>query len=199
MKPEAIEAAAAALARAQKATQIILSHGREPLPHNMVRVLEAWSDVLTYGNRVFGKPEQGAKWGPGDSWFKAVKADRSADPLLHYLHEARNAEDHGIKATSAADQYDLFVELKPGVPVTMYSHDGLANSLRVDSGPNVRKEIGLLAVKWREGLISVPHEHKGQPILDSSPYNFAVLFIARLEEIIEEARTYLPASARSLS
>ena len=60
-------------------------------------VMEAWGDFLIAAGAVYSKLEQGAKGHPAsEPWFGAKKAQRKADPLLAYLHQARNVEEHGI-------------------------------------------------------------------------------------------------------
>jgi hypothetical protein len=66
----------------------------------------AWSDFLLAAGRIFSKLEQGAKIsGKSKAWFGPQKHQRQTDPLLAYIHHARNADEHGI---------GRITEVKPG-------------------------------------------------------------------------------------
>jgi hypothetical protein len=57
----------------------------------------AWTDYLVAHNSVFTILEQGAKVSPQSrQWFGGEKVVRKKDPLLNYLHQARNADEHDI-------------------------------------------------------------------------------------------------------
>ena len=58
----------------------------------------AWSDFLLATSTIFSKLEQGAKGqGKSTAWFGRQKRRRKIDPVLQYLHFARNSDEHGIK------------------------------------------------------------------------------------------------------
>lgn len=57
----------------------------------------AWTDYLVSHNSIFTILEQGAKVSPRSrQWFGGKKEIRRKDPLLNYLHQARNADEHDI-------------------------------------------------------------------------------------------------------
>jgi hypothetical protein len=59
---------------------------------------------------IYSKLEQGAKGcGPSDAWFGRKKYDRKTDPLLRYIHHARNADEHGLEAVTSHDPASLSV------------------------------------------------------------------------------------------
>jgi hypothetical protein len=68
----------------------------------------SWSDLLLAGNAIFSKLEQGSKvTGTAVGWFGRVKKTRKDDPLLSYMHHARNAEEHGIEDVTKRCQYEV--------------------------------------------------------------------------------------------
>lgn len=59
---------------------------------------EAWTDFLIAVSTIYAKLEQGAKGHPrSEGWFGRKKRERKDDPLLRYLHYARNSNEHGIE------------------------------------------------------------------------------------------------------
>ena len=57
----------------------------------------AWSELLVQANRVFLKLKEGAKGnGRAEAWFGRVVNHRKNDPLLQYLHHARNSDEHSL-------------------------------------------------------------------------------------------------------
>jgi hypothetical protein len=59
---------------------------------------EAWTDFLLAASAVYSKLEQGSKAnGKSAGWYGRKKKERRDDPLLRYLHHARNSDEHGIE------------------------------------------------------------------------------------------------------
>lgn len=59
---------------------------------------DAWTDFLLACSAIYSKLEQGAKVrGKSSGWFGQKKKERKDDPLLRYLHFARNSDEHGIE------------------------------------------------------------------------------------------------------
>lgn len=64
----------------------------------------AWSAFLTASSTIYSKLEQGAKKsGKSLGWFGRKKKERKDDPLLRYLHFARNSDEHGIEHITHRD------------------------------------------------------------------------------------------------
>jgi hypothetical protein len=60
-------------------------------------VRDNWTGFLIASNRVFTLLEQGSKSSPESvRWFAKHRELRKSDPLLSYLHQARNADEHGL-------------------------------------------------------------------------------------------------------
>jgi hypothetical protein len=159
-----------------------------------------WSELLTAGNGVHLALEKGAKDSPQSrQWFGAKKRERRLDPLLNYMLQARNAEEHGIH------------------PVAVRGHGGEPTGLEAFKrgfavGPNFRTREGVFgyfstpekaAVLWRvtppdAELIPVhndvfgqtfdpPTEHLGRPLKSRSPLSVGRLWLIYLRRLIREA------------
>lgn len=92
MNPAAIEQAKTRLQKAEKALADL----------NAAEYFDdaesAWSDFLLAASGIYSKLEQGAKgYAKSEPWFGAEKSLRKKDPLLRYIHFARNSDEHGIE------------------------------------------------------------------------------------------------------
>lgn len=78
----------------------------------------AWWQFLMAAGGIYSKLEQGAKVNAKSlGWFGRHKNLRKTDPLLQYIHQARNTEEHGLEGSSS------FVGMratKPGPGVSIY-------------------------------------------------------------------------------
>lgn len=104
MNPDAIEQAKARLQKAERALAELKA------AEYFDDAESAWSDFLLAVSGVYSKLEQGAKGHPKSGpWFGAEKNLRKTDPLLRYLHFARNADEHGIERVTdrSLDNLDL--------------------------------------------------------------------------------------------
>jgi hypothetical protein len=61
----------------------------------------AWSEFLNAAGTFFSKLEQGSKGnGASESWYGSKKPQRKEDEILVYVHQARNADEHGLSRVS---------------------------------------------------------------------------------------------------
>lgn len=178
---------------------------------------DSWYVVLTSSKNVYTVLEQGAKSSPQSmQWFGDKKRVRRSDPLLQYMFEARNDDEHGLGSA---------VRLKLELHEIGVAGDGYSNSVRLDGGPfsNVvvhgcgtavafegsppppdlkvtpldGKPIRVRRTPANTVLIDVlargdrtyapPTHHLGQPLQDGSPIAVAALNIAYLERLLGEA------------
>jgi hypothetical protein len=77
----------------------------------------SWYDFLFASNAVFAILEQGAKGSnQSENWFGRRKRQRKDDPLLCYLHHARNADEHKTESVTELDRPKI-VMVADGKPV----------------------------------------------------------------------------------
>ena len=91
-----------------------------------------WSRFLVRANRVFTKLERGAQEGSCKGWFDRVKHCRRTDPLLKYIHQARDADEHGIERITK----QTLAMLKAAVP-------GETVRVRLTPNPDGSQNLGM--------------------------------------------------------
>jgi len=162
---------------------------------------DLWYSFLAPAKNVYTTLEQGAKASAQSrQWFGVKKSERKNDPLLQYLFQARNQDEHGLAAISehTGDSTAIGVS-KPGYSnairldgvigkggtLNVQSLDGLP--VKIEKRPNVR----LIPVTGLGGVVYLPPAtHKGQAVSDPSPTRLAALAIAYLSELVEEAKQF---------
>lgn len=166
----------------------------------------AWSDLLLAGNAVYSKLEQGSKVsGKAAAWFGRAERVRKLDPLLAYMHHARNSEEHGIEdITSRVKAGDAsFTFREPFDPAKL---EGLQLRIDTDAMGRVRvssSDEDVITTKEysKPSLVLVrvtdprfndyfdpPYTHLGSALLDQSPEAVGRLFVEHLNKLIEEAQ-----------
>lgn len=163
---------------------------------------DSWYLFLVAAKNVYTTLEQGAKTTPQSrQWFGAKKHDRKTDPLLQYLFQARDDDEHGLADVTKLDPGGVSTgKLAPGFSNDMAisastdaegnltirhlaSHDGLPILIE-----NIRWNAVLLSVTGRGGIsYNVPDSHLGQPIEDQSPANVGRLGTDYLGKLLSEA------------
>jgi hypothetical protein len=183
--------------------------GRIERSKTLDEVASAWSDLLINGNAIYSKLEQGSKAASGraSGWFGRAKKVRKDDPLLSYVHHARNSEEHGIE--------DVTTRMKAGQATLTFREpfdpkklDGL--ELRIDTderghvlvsssdeevvSSQMYDKPSLVLVRVKDDRYSdyfdPPFEHLGKALPDQSPSTVGRLFIAHLTGLIEEAKIF---------
>lgn len=178
--------------------------------------LRAWIDFLTAANTVYSKLEQGAKGcGKSEAWYGRKKHERKKDPLLAYIHQARNADEHGVSpissvhpggavirgegaykidggvVTSTTNFNVVFEQDGPRLEVTGNTDFGL--SLVHESGPPPEVEIlrpQVLLIPIRDERFNTvffpPSSHLGKPV-EPLARIVASLGLTYLEGLLKEA------------
>lgn len=157
-----------------------------------------WTVFLWSTSRIYTKLEQGAK---SDSksvaWFRRKKRERKTDPLLCYLHHARNADEHGIERVT--ETHEGSFSIGGG---GHYRFDGVISpedtNLKVThlSGEPpifsfIAPHLRLISVTDRGCRYDPPKSHLGKNIEDQSPIGAGKLAILFFETIIADARKLL--------
>ncbi|HKR24224.1 MAG TPA: hypothetical protein VJS15_03115 [Allosphingosinicella sp.] len=196
MKREAIEKARVRLGRAREAAKLL------ERPDGHIDFETAWTDFLLAANGVYTCLEQGAKATPQSrQWFGGKKQERRKDSLLQYLHQARNADEHGLDRTTP--------ELEAEDTVTIPHGGNIAGiRLTLPDGRVVLQPLPPEAAQVRLKLWSVtltdavdsrykttyppPREHLGKPIPENTPDTVAKLALDYLTALIDEAERRVP-------
>ncbi len=171
MDPEAVTQAFRKYQRAEVALEEMKA-ATEPSSLEM-----SWIDFLMASSAVYTKLEQGAKVGGSKSlsWFAARKGIRKTDPLLKYLHQARNAEEHGIRRITG--RASSKITIAPGVLVKVES-----------DGENWIIKSGLEGVTIADNVVTLipvydgrsrswyhpPSSHLGDSLPDKLPLTVAL-------------------------
>ena len=194
-----LEAVAKAKVRFQKATKA-LEAIRDSEKFSELEF--AWTDYLHAHNSIFTILEQGAKNNPQSrQWFGAKKKFRKADSLLNYLHQARNADEHGISSVierrlsggitfgeqpAGAGRKITKVTFKPagGKEVVLEQDDGGISSVTV-----LRPVFLLLKVRNTRfgGEWEPPSAHLGEPLRSPRPIQVAEIGLQYVANLISEA------------
>jgi hypothetical protein len=163
----------------------------------------AWSDFLMAAGRVYSKLEQGSKTKQGSktngrstAWFGRQKHTRKTDPLLSYLHHARNIDEHGLEPVTKLQPggigigtigqthvHHLSIQSDQTGRVTIQGQTS-GDPLVITATPNSPR---LVTVIDSGDKYEPPTEHMGAPIKDQSPVTVADLGLAFLRSMTEEA------------
>lgn len=153
---------------------------------------DAWSDFLIAANGVYSKLKAGAKGhGRSEPWFGRHQRLQTKDPLLRYVHQARNADEHGLKFGTAMEATYTFHG--SGEPKALFSPDGklLGLNIRIQAAKMSLKSQRPVLVQITNSMhgdtFDPPDSHLGEPIDDPYPVYVAGLTILYLQKMIEEA------------
>lgn len=166
---------------------------------------DTWYKFLTSAKNIYTVLEQGAKTSPQSrQWFGAKATFRRNDPLLQYLYEARNADEHGLEPISEVRGGDLRFSFPEGdfsgaVHVRRISESLSEQNFKIiDVDCSDGKTIDTFQSIPKARLIEVdargnrkiqpPINHKGKNIDDRSPEAVASLALVYLDSLISEAR-----------
>ncbi len=164
---------------------------------------QRWVEFLAQASRFYSKLEQGVKGCPkSEPWFGRRKHERRKDPLLCYIHHARNSEEHTIEHTTsmAADALtgkapDGDFEISFDFMVDKNGRQHFRNIRYKDAtGADlpftlVNAELVLLTAYDRQhgDKFDPPKMHRARPIVDTTPRGVAMLALAYLREMLDEA------------
>lgn len=169
----------------------------------------SWSDFLLHTGGVLNQLESGAKThARARQWYGVrAKAGRN-DPLVSYLHQARNIEEHDFSPVTKFEDGHISIG-GGGEPMYISSLDTHDPAFRRDPtgylrtraiNPVTKKPTSVVHSMGGPKLIAVedkrhstrfepPEYHNGKPIADRTPLGIADLYIKYLQAGIEEAAT----------
>jgi hypothetical protein len=68
-----------------------------------------WIEFIHNAQRMINKLGAGSKgFSPSENWFRELLKQREQDPLLNYIFQARNADEHGIQEAAAHAPAETF-------------------------------------------------------------------------------------------
>ena len=156
---------------------------------------DIWYVFLVSAKNIYTVLKQGAKITPQcRQWFGARNQERLSDPLLRYITEARNDDEHGLEPM--VDQYgNTYIGNGTAVKI-IGTNNAFAPKLRaLDKKPiaieEVAAHIKLIPVRDRsKSTFDPPSSHLGQPVVDQSPLNVARLMLAYLIGLVKGAEGF---------
>lgn len=193
MNPEALERARDRLLRAERA----LNELRAATCFREAE--EAWVDFLLAANAVFSKLERGAlSSGKSKAWFGRVKNQRKTDPLLRYLHFARNSEEHGIeRVTQRAGNATGFgnerLRFGERVAINVFEVDPVTHEQTGEAVPGFLPGPHVALVRASDSryqdYCDPPQSHLGTQIIGQFPDIAAELAVTFLKNLLADAAT----------
>lgn len=187
MKEEAVRQAEDRLARAEEGL------ARLKAAESAKEMEQGWHTLIGAAGTVYSKLEQGAKGsGKSEPWFGRRKKERNDDPLLRYVHHARNSSEHSIEKIVHKTEWAVSVPISPTGWTKVGVRAGPGNTAipfsnqaeMIVTGP----EMALVSVTNRGVRYDPPTEHLGQPLVSQEPGDVGDRLIEYLREMIAEAR-----------
>jgi hypothetical protein len=173
MKIEAIEKATNALDAARNA--YFLLREDESFPQSE----RAWREFLVQADRVYNYLKEGSKGcRKSQPWYGNVQHDLKNDPLLCYLRQSRNADEHSLQ------------DVKP----TLTALSILPDTVTEPGLQTISITVGygyMTPVTNRGTTYDVPKEHQGKPLTDTKLLTAAQLALDYLEGIINDAKRFV--------
>jgi len=154
---------------------------------------KAWTALLLAASAFYSKLEQGSKAkGKSTAWFGRKKKQRKDDPVLRYIHFARNSDEHGIeRVTDRRNAGWLDVGFGEQRKTHIQKVDPVTN---LPTGPEIR------AFLYGQHLVAVTaHDRRfgdscdppigliGDDLDGSHPPDIAAVVLEKLRDILEEA------------
>lgn len=156
-----------------------------------------WFTFLTAAKSVYTTLEQGSKISAQSrQWFGGKAQERRNDPLLQYLYQARNDDEHGLSFGAEQVPGNLAIGVnQPGYSTAMTINSGPDGTLHVASMDNkpvliahTPPHVKLIRVHGRSHEpYDPPENHNGVHLADRSPFAVARIMIDYLESLINEA------------
>lgn len=150
-----------------------------------------WTDFLVAAASIFTKLEQGAKrFAPSELWFRQIRTLRRNDPLLRYLHHARNANEHGIQDTAHRKAVGAVIEFPNGKEAVLRvdSPDVIFEQQETGGAPIKRiiRYTDLVPIFDRGVKYDPPTEHLGEAIDTRDPAKISAMALEYLRRIVAE-------------
>lgn len=161
-----------------------------------------WYLFLISAKNVYTVLEQGSKdTAQCRQWFGGIKAQRRSDPLLQYLFQARDSDEHALEQVAEQVQPSVNIFAAPtgysrSFHIELIRNDGFrpivegvtsfdGKPVPIGTSPGYAK---LARVRGRGDVFYDPPEfHLGEKISSNLPIPVGELALAFLERLIEDA------------
>ena len=161
-----------------------------------------WYVFLVAFKGVYTLLERGAKTSPQSrQWFGAKIQERRSDPLLQYIYQARDDDEHGLNPVTTRVPSRLSIGGRGPDHTLQFDvtgPEGLGGALEVTGGDGkpvlfeyTPAHAQLIRVRGRDekNTYEPPEEHLGVKLASNLPAAVGELAAAYLEEMITEAGT----------
>lgn len=174
--------------------RIAQAKNHEEFSDHWYAFLSAWKNVYTSLNK-------GTKGFPRSAqWFGAKQQQRKDDPLLQYLFQSRDDDEHGLEPVLTHVRGSLGIGVREngfssGVVTKslVINGDGISMDLESPDGKPILirqrpPETRLVPVRGRGKILYYPPgEHLGRRLPDTKPLTVAGLGLAYVEALVIEA------------
>ena len=156
---------------------------------------DAWYLFLTAAKNVYTILQQGSKTTPQSrQWFGGKKQERKTEPLLQYLFQARDDDEHGLANVTEHVPGEMSLTLPQSRDPVVIKHLSVQNG-RIEyegSHPlhvNVTPSTARLAPVCGRGpvIYSPPTTFRGKQLTDVSPVAVGRIALDYLKDLIEGA------------
>jgi hypothetical protein len=159
----------------------------------------AWGDFLVLLDRVRSSLKAGAKENPTSrQWFGGWEKNKAAkDPLLAYLQESRNTDEHTTEPIATHVPGGVNVESGGQLSLKIVPDPESKLGFRLEPivSPGVTlvpSRAKLVTVKGRFGAIfDPPTQHLGTTLTDTSPVAVGALALIYYADLIDQAQHFV--------
>lgn len=167
---------------------------------NFATLADQWFIYLFSWKGVFTAFDEAVVSQPAKDWLADLRKEYRRDPLLHFLYEARNAEEHGLAMSAQHAQFTGLYAVIPGQRIEM----GAIGPIDADTKLPLKLEMWqgpgavLNAVKDRKGReVGCPLAFRGVSFPDFGPIPPARAGLDWISKAVEDANQRFNPKARA--
>ncbi len=167
---------------------------------NLDELEEKWKDFLHCLERAWNKLNSCQKRNPSwDGWIGRYRSLRSSDPLLAYLKNARDADEHTVQTISHREPGGVTINPATGDSLFIKEMRIIDGKIWINSPQRLKlgftpAKIGLLEVKNKGIVYPVPTIHLGKAINPKNIIGIAEAGFAFYERLFRDSITKFPPS-----
>lgn len=146
----------------------------------------AWTEFLIKSNRIYEYLLAGSKQdNRARPWVGTITNTLKTDPLMSYLQQARNADEHSLQCVK------LPMEYVGGLPETPITTPGPLNVTQITIRISIEGALRDVTDERYGNTFQVPHEHNGTPLADRRPVTVAKLALRYWRSILSDAQRFV--------